>query len=53
MEKKKGSKDKLHLHIRQIDGSYTKRGNKKDNRGVIKNRVDISERPIEVEKENV
>ena len=49
-EKRKGSKDKLYLYLRQKGRRHLKRGNKKDNRGVIKNRVDISERPIEVEK---
>ena len=48
-EKKKGSEEKLHLHLRQKGRRHRKRGNKNDNRGLIKNRVDISERPIEVE----
>ncbi|MDD4684915.1 MAG: IS30 family transposase [Bacteroidales bacterium] len=49
-EKKKGSEDKLHLHLRRQGRRNRKRGNNYDNRGLIKNRVDISERPIEVER---
>lgn len=49
-EKKRGSKEKLHLHLRRKGRRRLKRGNKQDNRGIIKNRVDISERPIKVER---
>ena len=42
-DKKKGGT--LHENLRHKGRSYRKRGNLKDWRGIIKNRVDISERP--------
>jgi len=42
-DKKRGGL--LYLHLRNQGRRYRKRGNKKDNRGVIKNRVDIENRP--------
>jgi len=40
----------LHEHLRRKGRRYRKRGNKKDTRGIIKDRVDIDERPKIVEK---
>ena len=40
----------LHEHLRRQGRKYRKRGNKKDTRGIIKDRVDIDERPEIVEK---
>jgi len=40
----------LYLHLRTEGKYYRKRGNKKDRRGIIPARVDISERPPIVEK---
>lgn len=40
----------LYLHLRNQGRRYRKRGNKKDNRGVIKDRVDIDKRPQIVEQ---
>lgn len=37
----------LHKHLRNKGRRYKKRGQQKDNRGVIANRVNISKRPIE------
>ena len=42
-DKKKGGN--LHLHLRHRGRKYRKRGAAKDNRGIIKNRVDIEKRP--------
>jgi IS30 family transposase len=42
-DKKKGGD--LHLHLRHRGRKYRKRGAAKDNRGIIKNRVDIEKRP--------
>lgn len=42
-DKKKGGN--LHLHFRHRGRKYHKRGAAKDNRGIIKNRVDIEKRP--------
>ena len=39
----------LHTHLRRKGRKYRKRGNSKDTRGVIKDRVDISLRPAIVE----
>ena len=46
-KKKKGD---LHLHLRHQGRKYAKRGSKKDNRGIIRGRVDIEKRPNIVEK---
>ena len=46
-DKKQGGD--LHKHLRTNGKRYRKRGNKKDRRGQISNRVDISQRPEEVE----
>ena len=46
--KKQGST--LHKHLRNQGRRYRKRGNSKDNRGVIQNRVDIDKRPKVVEE---
>lgn len=46
-KKKKGG---LHLHLRNQGRRYRKRGNKKDNRGIIKDRVSIEQRPKIVEE---
>jgi len=46
-KKKKGE---LHLHLRNQGRRYRKRGNKKDNRGIIKDRVGIDQRPKIVEE---
>jgi len=40
----------LYLHLRNQGRRYRKRGNKKDNRGIIKGRVDIEKRPKIVEE---
>lgn len=40
----------LHTHLRHQGRRYRKRGNSKDNRGIIKDRVDIDKRPSLVEK---
>ena len=40
----------LHLHLRHKGRRYRKRGNKKDNRGIIKDRVCIEKRPDIVDK---
>lgn len=47
-DKKKGGE--LHTHLRNQGRRYRKRGNKKDNRGIIKNRIDIDKRPSIVEE---
>lgn len=47
-DKKKGGR--LHQHLRHQGRRYRKRGNAKDSRGIIKNRVDIEKRPKVVEK---
>ena len=46
----KKSKGDLHEHLRRQGRRYRKRGNKKDTRGIIKDRIDIDERPAIVEK---
>jgi IS30 family transposase len=46
-KKQKGS---LHLHLRHQGRKYRKRGQQKDKRGIIKERVSIEERPEIVEK---
>lgn len=46
-DKKQGGQ--LHTHLRRQGRRYRKRGNSKDNRGIITGRVDISQRPKEVE----
>ena len=40
----------LYTHLRRQGRKYRKRGASKDNRGIIKNRISIEQRPIEVEK---
>jgi len=47
-DKKKGGT--LYTHLRNQGRRYRKRGNKKDNRGIIKNRIDIDKRPSIVEE---
>lgn len=47
-DKKRGGA--LHTHLRSRGKRYRKRGNAKDNRGIIKNRVGIEHRPEIVEK---
>ena len=47
--KKKKQGGTLHKHLRNQGRRYRKRGNSKDNRGVIQNRVDIDKRPKVVE----
>jgi len=42
-DKRKGGK--LHEHLRRGNKRYRKRGNLKDNRGIIKDRISIDERP--------
>ncbi|MFT5600987.1 MAG: IS30 family transposase [Flavobacteriales bacterium] len=42
----------LYTHLRRQGRSYRKRVASKDNRGIIKNRISIEERPLEVEKRN-
>jgi IS30 family transposase len=46
-KKRKGS---LHKHLRHKGRKYRKRGALKDSRGLLKNRVNISKRPSEVER---
>jgi len=41
---------KLHTHLRRQGRKYRKRGNSKDSRGIIKNRVSIDKRPAIVTK---
>jgi len=40
----------LYKHLRRKGRTYRKRGNSKDTRGIIKNRVDISQRPTIVDQ---
>jgi transposase, IS30 family len=40
----------LHKQLRNKGKKYRKRGSNRDNRGLLPNRVNISERPIEVER---
>jgi len=47
-DKKKGGK--LHLHLRRKGRKYRKRGAAKDTRGIIKDRVDIDQRPSIVDQ---
>lgn len=49
-DKAKGGK--LYLHLRCQGRKYRKRGNLKDSRGIIKNRVSIDKRPKSVENKN-
>jgi len=49
-DKAKGGK--LYLHLRCQGRKYRKRGDSKDSRGIIKNRVSIDKRPESVEKKN-
>src|SRR5699024_310089 len=46
----KKRKGKLYAHLRNQGRRYRKRGNTKDNRGIIKNRVGIEKRPKIVEE---
>ncbi len=46
----KKNQGKLYLHLRNGRKRYRKRGSKKDNRGQIPNKINIKERPPEVEK---
>lgn len=46
----KRSKGTLHLHLRTTGKRYRKRGNSKDRRGILKNRIDIDLRPSVVDK---
>lgn len=48
--KDKHNKGELYLHLRRQGKRYQKRSNKKNNRGIIKNRVDIDKRPAIVDK---
>ena len=47
LDKKEGGK--LHTHLRRNGRKYRKRGNAKDTRGIIKDRVGIEQRPTIVE----
>ena len=47
-DKKEGGD--LHTHLRHKGHRYRKRGNAKDSRGIIKDRVDISQRPEIVDR---
>ena len=47
-DKKKGGS--LHEHLRHRGKKYRKRGSSKDKRGIIKNRIDIDQRPKVVEE---
>ena len=47
-DKKQGGK--LHLHLRRKGRKYRKRGAAKDTRGIIRDRVDISQRPAIVDQ---
>lgn len=46
----KKQKGTLHHHLRRQGRRYRKRGNAKDSRGIIKNRISIDLRPSRVEK---
>ena len=46
-DKKQGGT--LHTHLRRQGRRYRKRGNSKDTRGIIKNRISIAQRPESVE----
>jgi IS30 family transposase len=46
----KKNNGELHTHLRRKGRRYRKRGNKKDSRGIIKNRVIIDSRPKIVER---
>ena len=48
----KKQKGELYLHLRNKGRRYRKRGNLKDNRGIIKNRIGIENRPEIVEERN-
>ncbi len=47
-DKKQGGK--LHLHLRRKGRKYRKRGVTKDTRGIIRDRIDISQRPVVVDQ---
>lgn len=49
-DKKQAISLKLHEHLRHQGRKYRHRGNGKDNRGIIKNRRDIDQRPAIVEE---
>lgn len=46
----KKQKGLLHTHLRRQGRRYRKRGNNKDSRGIIRNRISIDQRPLIVEK---
>jgi IS30 family transposase len=46
--RKKARRGTLHTHLRNMGRRYRKRGSAKDSRGIIRGRVDISQRPGEV-----
>lgn len=48
--RKKAKAGTLHTHLRNRGRRYRKRGSAKDSRGIIPGRVDISQRPQEVER---
>jgi IS30 family transposase len=48
----KKASETLYTHLRRQGRSYRKRGASKDSRGIIKNRISIEQRPLEVEKRN-
>ena len=48
--KDKKSGGNIHEHLRRQGRKYRKRGASKDSRGIIKGKVNIKERPLEVEK---
>ena len=48
--KDKKANGDLYTHLRRKGRKYRKRGNKKDTRGIIKNRISIDKRPKIVEK---
>ncbi len=47
-DKKEGGN--LHTHLRHKGRRYRKRGNVRDSRGIIKDRIDISQRPEIVDR---
>lgn len=51
--KDKKSKGSLHTHLRRKGRKYRKRGNNKDSRGQLVNRVGIEKRPLEAEGRKV
>ena len=46
----KNASGTLYTHLRRQGRAYRKRGASKDNRGIIKNRISIEQRPLVVEK---